>query len=324
MRIVFMGTPIFAIPSLEMLSKTNHEILAVISQPDREKDKKGNLLNTPIKQKAIELNLKHYQFEKVSVDGFDLLDELKPDLIVTVAFGQLLSSKVLNIPNNGVYNVHASLLPKYRGSSPIQSALLNGEKETGVAIMKTELSMDTGDILNMSNMAIELVDNCFTLQEKLSILGANLLIETLQNLENGILNPIKQDDSKATYCKKIVKNDSLINWCDSNEDIFNKIRAFYSWPTAYALHNGKNIKIYESEIIAEKDFIDMTNKSYVMSDICCISNGSICVLGGKKLLVKCGKGFLMITKLQAPGKKILTADEFLRGYIILAKDMFSS
>ena len=295
MRIIFMGTPEFAVPVLDALANSEHEIVAVISQPDREKDKKGNLLATPVKQYAEEHSLDCLQFDKVSAHVSQLRG-LNPDAIVTAAYGQLLSAEVLQTPRLGVLNVHASLLPAYRGSSPIQSAILCGEKVTGVTIMKTELSMDTGDILSKREIAIDERDTAETLSHKLSKLGASLLLEVLEKYGRNEITPRKQDDSQATYCKKITKADGLIDWSASASDICCKIRAYYPWPVAYAYLCGTPLKIYEADI-SENSF----------------GESGLVTVKGNEMYVSCGSGSIKVKRMQLPGKKVLPAEEFLRG-----------
>lgn len=310
MNIVFLGTPAFAVPSLHALCAAGFTVSAVISQPDREKDKKGRLLPTPVKAEAEALGLPCYQFDKVSVDGLALLRDLQPDLIVTAAFGQLLTQDVLQVPRLGVWNVHASLLPKYRGSSPIQNAIRDGETETGVTIMQTERSMDTGDILNVAKTPIYAHDTLLSLSDRLACIGANLLVDTIKQAEQGTLQRVKQQHELATYTKKIVKADGLIHWTDAAEKIFHQVRAMNPWPAAFTYFKGQNIKIYESEICP------------LSADV---PPGTILESSAKEgLTVACGKDALRILALQAPTKKVLPACEFLKGYSMQAGEHFSS
>ncbi|MDE7395495.1 MAG: methionyl-tRNA formyltransferase [Clostridiales bacterium] len=296
MRIIFMGTPTFAVPVLKALHK-EHTVVAVVSQPDREKDKKGRLLPTAVKACALALGIPCLQVEKVG----EHVDELKayaPDVLITAAFGQLLPQTILDIASRGVLNVHASLLPLYRGSSPITAAILAGDAQTGVTVMQTALGMDSGDILSMASCAIEKTDTTATLTEKLSLLGANLLCETLEKLEKGEITPTPQDAEKATYCKKIVKSDGLLDFSLPASVLARKVCAYDPWPIAYATYNGVPLKIYEAEAVdCEK----------------ACAFGTLLV-ERDALSVRCGEGALKLLTVQLPGKKAMGAAEFLRGH----------
>lgn len=298
MRVVFMGTPEFAVPVLDALVSNGFHVVGVISQPDREKDKKGNLLPTPVKTYALSHGLTCLQFDKVS-DHTEELRVLAPDVAITAAYGQLLRADVLTVPKYGILNVHASLLPKYRGSSPIQSAILCGETVTGVTLMKTELGMDTGDMLAVCEVPILPTDTAGSLSEKLSKAGAELLIRSLPEYVAGKIRPIAQDDAQATYCKKIGKSDGLIDWTMNAQEIFCKIRAYNPWPIAYSFYNGVPFKIYAAE---------ETDESFGAA-------GKICVVN-QKMYVACGKGSLCPILVQLPGKKVLPVADFLRGHKI--------
>ncbi len=294
MRIVFLGTPEFAVPVLDALRAAGHEIAAVISQPDREKDKKGNVMATPVKQCAIRLGIPCLQFEKVS-DHVSELIALAPDVLITAAYGQLLKQSVLEAAPFGVLNVHASLLPKYRGSSPIQSAILAGDTVTGVTIMKTDIGMDTGDILSVRRVPIAATDTSDSLSRKLAELGAALLTETLPLYAAGKIKPRKQAAEEATHCKKITKADGRIDWNRSAREIACRIRAYNPWPIAYSYLDGQPLKIYEAEECAAQGVPGTLHVS------------------GDTLTVVCGDNGLRLLRVQLPGKKVLAATEFVRG-----------
>ncbi len=303
MRVVFMGTPQFAVTVLKKIHES-HEVVAVVSQPDRAKDRKGNFINTPVKEFALKNQISVYQFEKIKTNA-EVLKALNAEVFVTAAYGQILSQEILDIPRYGVLNVHASLLPKYRGSSPIQTAILNGEEETGVAIMQTELGMDTGDVLAMRSIKINNM-NAGELSDVLSELGGELLLEVLNDLSSGNIKPIKQDDLLATKCKKIDKDAAEIDWSKSAEELFNAVRAYNPSPVAYTFYNGQRIKIYEVMPC------DLSGKG-----------GEILFADGNKgLIVACGAGALSIKTLQAPGKRVMTCSEFLNGNKIKIGDYF--
>lgn len=295
MRIVFMGTPEFAVPVLDAIVKAGHEVVSVISQPDREKDKKGNTLYTPVKQYALQHSLPCFQFEKVSLHTEELKN-MRPDVIITAAFGQLLSADVLEIAEYGVLNVHASLLPKYRGSSPIQSAILAGESVTGVTVMKTELSMDTGDMLLKTEVAIEDTDTAETLSYKLSFAGADLIVKVLDKLGTNNIKSEKQIESQATYCKKIAKANGLIDWNKPATEIACMVRAYNPWPVAFTYLEGVPLKIYSVKVNMKDNGVAGTVKA-----------------GISNIKVFCGEGSVLPEKVQLPGKKVLSIADFLRG-----------
>lgn len=302
MKIVFLGTPEFAVPVLEALINSKHKVLAVVSQKDREKDRKGNILATPVKKCALENNLKVLQYDKVSIEGLEEIRLLGADAFVTCAFGQLLTQPFLDLAKMGVYNVHASLLPKYRGSSPIQSAILNGDNKTGITIMKTDIGMDTGDIMLKSEIEITNTTTSESLSNDLSYLGANLIVEALDLLESGQAKFVIQDNNLATHTKKILKTDGVINFSKSAFLVLRQINAFNPWPCAYAFYKEDNLKIYRAEIIKSADF-----DNYKAGQVC---------LSDNKLIIKCGDDAISILSLQAPAKKRMNVADFLRGYKI--------
>lgn len=295
MRLVFLGTPDFAVPVLDKLVSVGFEIAAVISQPDREKDKKGNLLATPVKRYAESHGLTCLQFDKVS-QHVEELKSLAPDVMVTVAYGQILSREVLAVPRFGVLNVHASLLPKYRGSSPIQSAILCGERVTGVTIMKTDIGMDTGDIVAVREVSITPADNSATLSDKLAAVGADLLARVLPDYASGKITPVPQKHEETTACKKIAKADGLIDWTLSAREIACKVRAYNPWPIAFTYLDGVMLKIYGATECDET-----------------LGKPGTVYVSGDTVKVACGKGSLVLDTLQLPGKRVLPACEFARG-----------
>lgn len=308
MNVIFLGTPEFAVPALKKITESKHKVLAVISQPDRETDKKGNLIFTPVKKEAIKNNIPVYQFEKVSFQGLDLIKKLKPDVMVTAAFGQLLSEEFLSLAKYGVFNIHASVLPKFRGSSPIQNAILSGEKETGLTVMKTVLKMDAGDIVKIKKCPISDETTFLELHDKLSQIGAELIIDVLDDLENNNITFIPQNEYDATYTKKIVKSDGVIDWSDLGFNIIRKINAFNPWPAAFTFYKGENLKIFSAKCVEDNSHNEAG--TIIFSDA---DNG---------LIVKCRDGAVKIENLQAPGKKAMNVFDFLRGYKINAGDKF--
>ena len=250
MRVLFLGTPDFAIPSLRAICASSHQVIGVITQPDKEGKR---LVMTPpaVKVEAERLSLPVYQFASLSKEGVDLVRSLAPDVMVTAAFGQILSREILAIPKYGVFNVHGSLLPKYRGASPIQSCLLNGEVETGVTIMRTEYEVDSGDIILKKIIPILHEDNAGTLFDKIAAIGAEGIVEALDQLESGEITYTPQDASQATFCKMIVKSDAEINSTTTISQALNMVRAYNPWPVAYIAIAGDRLRIFHAEAAAK-------------------------------------------------------------------------
>lgn len=305
MNIVFMGTPDFAVPTLKKLCESEHNILAVYTQPDKPVGRKQILTPPDVKVCAVENGLKVCQPTSLKDENsFEELKTLNPDVIVVVAYGKILPKNILDLPRYGCVNVHGSLLPKYRGASPIQSAVLNGDKLTGVTTMYMGEGLDTGDILLTSETKIGENETSAELFDRLSVLGAELLIKSLSALENGSVKPIKQDDSKATYTKKITKEMCPIDWKNSAQTVHNQVRGLQTWPVATAKLNGKEFKIH-------KTFL------------CDKSGSSGEVISTDPLTVACGKGSLVIDELQISGKKRMKSDAFLLGHPLKIGDKFS-
>jgi methionyl-tRNA formyltransferase len=298
MRIAFLGTPQFAVPVLEALI-SRHDTICVFTQPDRPVGRKAVLTPPPVKVYALAKGLPVKQFEKIrSEEGIAALSSFQPDLLITAAFGQLLSAENLAIPKFGTINVHASLLPKYRGASPIQAAILNGDTVTGVTTMFTDVGMDTGDILLSQTCRIEPYDTYETLSDRLSLVGADLLVKTLQELENGTLSRIPQNDLDATVCRLIRKQDGKLDFNQSAKSVFNRVRAMYPWPCAYSSLNGQQMRILDALPT------DITRKNF--------QSGMLIELN-QHLYVNCADYLLEIRVLQMAGKKPVDAASFLRG-----------
>ncbi|KXL51730.1 methionyl-tRNA formyltransferase [Anaerotignum neopropionicum] len=300
MRVIFMGTPDFAVYSLKALL-TQHEVIAVVSQPDKPKGRGKKLVPTPVKEFALAQGLQVFQPEKArDLEFVALLKELNPDVIAVTAFGQLLPESILNIPQYGCINVHGSLLPKYRGAAPMQWAIINGEKVTGITTMFMAKGMDTGDMLLKTEVKITPQDNFASIHDKMAQAGAGLLLETLDALQAGTVERVPQDHEAATYAPMITKETGHIDWTKSAWDIINLMRGLDPAPGAYAICEGEPLKLFKG-MKAEGDYrqgkpgevIDITKKGFV---------------------VKCGDGALTITELQAMGKKRMPADAYLRGH----------
>lgn len=301
MRVVFMGTPDFAVDCLDILVENGHDVVGVFSQPDKPQGRKQIMTPPAVKARALELGLDVYQ--PVSFkdgEAAELLEKLAPELIVVVAYGKLIPQRVLDIPKYGCINVHASLLPKLRGAAPIQWSVINGEKETGVTTMQLDAGLDTGDILLVKKTEIEPNETSGELFDRLKVLGAELLIETINAILNGTLNPIKQDDSQSTYASMLDKKLSPVDWTKTAQQVHDHIRGLEPWPVATTVINEKIVKLYGSRLAGNY------NKQA----------GEV-VKADNELVVCCGDGnAVSITQIQAQGKNKLNAADFLRGFKI--------
>jgi len=297
--LIFMGTPDFAVPSLKALFKSNYNVLMVVTQPDRPKGRGRKVIPPPVKEAAQSFG--YDVIQPVSIkdkDFFDTIVRLKPDIFIVVAYGHILPKNILAIPKTGVINLHASLLPKYRGSAPIQWAIINGEKETGVTTMLMDEGMDTGDILLSSKVKITKVDTSATLHDRLSVLGADLLIKTLESFENNDINPIAQDHTNATYAPLLKKGDGRIVWKKNAEHIASFIRGVTPWPGAFTFQDNKRLKIFSAKSV-----------SVEVND----APGTVIKAFPDELRIATGKGVLSVTEIQgASGKRLLIKD-FLMG-----------
>ena len=303
MNIIFMGTPDFAEESLRALVGAGYNVTAVFTKPDMPVGRKHILTPPEVKVAAEELGIKVYQPNSLKNDeSYQILKELNPDLIVVVAYGKLLPKNILDLPKYGCINVHASLLPKYRGASPIQWSIVCGEEETGVSTMLLDEGMDTGDILLSSAVKIGERETAEELWNRLMVLGGELLVKTVEGLENESIEPIPQNEAEATYAPIIKKTDGMIDWSKSAFEIDCKIRGLHAWPVAYTKTDNKMLKIFSAEII--NDVKEPFGK--VLS-------------GDKKLIVACGEGALKITELQLEGSKRMKTEDFLRGKKITAE-----
>lgn len=298
MRVVFLGTPEFAVPSLDALYE-HVEVVGAVCQPDRERDRKGRIIEGAVKRRAEELGIPVYQFEKIRRDGVETLRALAPDVMITCAYGQILSQEILDIAPLGVLNVHGSVLPKYRGSAPIQRALINGEKKTGVTIMKTDIGMDTGAILSTEELEINGDDYVGDLYEKLSCVGADLLIKTLDGYLSGEIIPVPQNDALATQAPPLKKEEAYLDFTRSAESVRNVIRGFGYGVCEF---RDEQLKIYRAEAIDD-----------------CGENtaGTVVTAVKHDFIVACGSGALAISELQACGKKRMKTADFLNGVHVM-------
>ena len=300
-----MGTPDFAVSTLEaLLLAPEHEVVAVVTQPDRPRGRGQKLLMTPVKEFAVNHALRVLQPPKVKNEEFiKELTALAPDLIVVVAFGQILPSSILKLPRFGCINVHASLLPKYRGAAPIHYALLAGEKESGVTTMLMDEGMDTGDMLLKKAVPLSLETTMGELHDELKIIGASLLLETIARLEAGKITPEKQNHEEATYASLLDKAIEKIDWEQSATTIHNKIRGLNPWPGAYTTQpNGHKLKVWRSRVLNE----EKTNQQ----------PGTITALTADGFVVACGTGLLVLLEVQPESKKMMSAAVYCNGYQI--------
>lgn len=301
-RIVYMGTPDFAVEPLEAIIKAGYEVAAVVTQPDKQKGRGKEVKMTPVKECALRHGIPVFQPVKIKEpEAVAELEKYQADLFVVAAFGQLLSEEILNMPEYGCINIHASLLPAYRGAAPIQWAVLNGEKESGVTIMQMDKGLDTGDMLLKRSVELSPKETGDSLHDKLMHLGAELIVEALPKLEKGELVPEKQKDELSSYAKKLTKAMGQIDWAKDAVSLERWIRGLNSWPSAYTFFGGKTLKIWEAQV-AEENGAQKAEPGQVVS------------VSREGFTVACGQGALQILSLQLEGKKRVLTREFLLGY----------
>ena len=305
MKIIFMGTPDFAVPSLKALIEDGNQVCMVVTQPDKPKGRGNKLAMPPVKEFALNHGIEVYQPEKVKNEEFiNKLAECKADLIVTAAYGKILSEEALKTTPHGCINVHASLLPKYRGAAPLWWVIINGEEKTGITTMLTDKGMDTGDILEIDEFKIDENITVGELSDKMSELGAVTLIKTLNKLKKGTLTPIKQNDSEASYAALIDKTMAEIDWNKTSQEIHNLVRGTNPWPVAYTFFKGNRIKIFRTQLI--KDYV--TDQEAVPGTILQVSNEGI--------FAKTADGVILIKEIQMDSSKRMEVKEFIKGHKI--------
>lgn len=299
MKVVYMGTPDFAVPAIESLHNEKFDIPLVVTQKDRPRGRGKKLQPTAVKKKAIELGLDVYQPENInSSESVEILKEIEPDFIVVAAYGQILKKEILSIPKYYCVNIHGSLLPKYRGAAPIHWAIINGEKETGITIMEMEEGLDSGPILLQSSIEIKEDDDTGKIHDKLSILGSEMIVEALNKIKDGSIKKESQDEKKATYASKITKDMGKIDWNDKGINIKNKVMGLKPWPSAYTDYEGEYMKIHKVNVVDK--FMDG-------------ENGEVVKVSDNGIFVNCVDSCVVLKKIQMPGKKKLLVDEYLRG-----------
>ncbi|PIE75138.1 MAG: methionyl-tRNA formyltransferase [Deltaproteobacteria bacterium] len=300
MSLIYMGTPDFAVEPLKALKKAGFNILLVVTQPDRKKGRGKKLSPPPVKETAIELGLPFYQPDKIKTpEAVAKLKALNPDFIIVAAYGQILSKEILQIPEKAPINIHASILPKYRGASPVQHTILNMDKKTGITTMFMDEGLDTGDILHISEVVTDKNETAESLHKKLSLMGAENIVFTLKNFHKITRKP--QDNEQATYAPLLKKNDGALNWASASAKIHAKIRALNPWPGAFTIYNGQKLKIFDietTEIKSEKN------------------PGTVVKAAGSELVIATDDYDIKIKRLQAPGKKQMDVSAFLNGFKI--------
>ena len=303
MRVIFMGTPDFATGTLEEIVKAGHEVAGVVTQPDKPKGRGKTMMPTPVKETALKYNLPVYQPRKVREPEFvELLRSLKPDVMVVAAFGQIITKEILEMPKYGCINVHASLLPAYRGAAPIQWAVINGDKESGVTIMQMDEGIDTGDMIEKAVVPIAEDETGGSLFDKLSHTGAKLCVKVLRDLEEGTAVREKQPEESTTpYAKMIDKKMGEVDWKKSAKEIEQLIRGLNPWPSAYTKVHGKTLKLWKAKVLLETSQMNP---------------GQIVKVTKDSLAVQTGQGMLEIQELQLEGKKRMDTSSFLRGYAL--------
>lgn len=296
LNVVFMGTPDFSVPVLKMLIN-NTNVIGVVTQPDKPVGRSGKIDITPVKKVAFDNDIPIFQPIKIKEDYTNILN-LNPDIIITCAYGQIIPKEILDYPRLGCINVHASLLPYHRGGAPIHRAIIDGDKKTGVTIMYMGIGMDSGDIISQKEIDILDTDTAESLFDKLSIIGSELLLDTLPSIINGTNNRIKQDESKATYSYNIKPEDELINFNKSSREVFNQIRGLNSWPVAYTYLDGKRLKVWASRISDNNKDID---------------TGIITNIYKDGIGIKTKDGEIILTEIQPEGKKKMLTSSYLNG-----------
>lgn len=299
MKVIFMGTPDFSVGALEAIIKAGHEVTLVVTQPDKPKGRSGQMQFPPVKECAVKYGLPVFQPKRIKTpEAIDELKKYEADIYVVAAFGQIVSQEILDIPKFGCVNIHASLLPEYRGAAPINWCIIDGKKETGVTIMQMDAGIDTGDMLAKVIVPIDAKENAGTLFDKLSEAGAKLIVETLPKIEAGLITPEKQDEAKASHVKMMDKSLGNIDFSKDAVSIERLVRGLNPWPSAFTSVNGKNLKIWDCDVL-DKDSDAMP--------------GEIVEVAKDYFDVACGKGILRIRELQLEGKKRMDTKSFLLG-----------
>jgi methionyl-tRNA formyltransferase len=306
LRVVFMGTPAFAVPSLRALVEAGYDVAAVLTQPDRPVGRGGRLTAPPVKEAAVELGLEICQPESAKTDEvYAYLKDKNPDVIVVVGYGQIISQRVIDLPRLGCVNVHSSLLPRLRGAAPINWAIVRGDKKTGVSTMQIVKKLDAGDVLGVKETPIGDDEYAPELAERLAQMGADLLIETLDRLEKGAIKRQPQDDDASTYAPIMKRDDGLVDWNLPAQEIYNRVRGFAPWPGAYTFFRGKRFHIHRARVAPG------------------LAAPGTMAIEGAKLKVGCGEGLLEALEVQLEGKRAMAAADFVNGYRPVTGEAFN-
>lgn len=302
MRIVFMGTPDFAVPALETLLESEHQVIGVVTQPDKPKGRGKAMQMPPVKVKALEYNIPVFQPVKIrNEEAINHLKKWNPDAIIVAAFGQILPGEIINMPRYGCLNIHASLLPKYRGAAPIQQAVIDGETESGVTIMKMDEGLDTGAMVKKASVLLDKKETGESLHDKLSVLGGPLILDVLQELEEGRAVFEEQKNEESSYAKMLKKDMGQIDWNKTAIVLERLIRGLNSWPSAYTQYEGKTLKIWDADVVEKNT---------------ALKPGCVVYKDKAAIYVQTGDGLLKIKEVQLEGKKRMDMGAFLRGYQI--------
>lgn len=303
MRVVFMGTPDFSVPTLQKIIDEKHEVVAVVTQPDKPKGRGKAVQFTPVKELAVKYDIPVYQPKRIkqNEEFYEEMKALNPDVMVVVAFGQILPKEILDLPKYGCVNVHASLLPKYRGAAPIQWVILDGEKESGVTTMMMDVGLDTGDMLLKESIPLEEKETGGSLHDKLSVIGGDLLIETLKQIEAGTITRTPQGDAQSNYAKMLTKDLGIIDFTKPAVELERLIRGLNPWPSAFTSLHGKTLKIWDANVV------DGTEGA---------KPGEVIAVDKRSFTVMTGDKALEIMEMQLEGKKRMTTEAFLRGYTV--------
>ena len=310
MKIIFLGTPEFAINSLDALYNSNNEVIAVVCQPDKPIGRGGKIVPCAVKKYAIEHNIPIYQFQKIRLEGVEPLKALNADVMVTCAYGQILSKELLDLTPNGVINIHGSLLPKHRGAAPIQYTIINGESTSGISILRSDVGIDDGKVMLERELKVLPNETAGELAERLSVLGSSCIIEALDLIQCGKAEFTSQDESQATFTKMLKPENAQIDFTKSAFEVKNFINGYNPSPVAFFMLKGKRFKVYNAHMI-EKDDIRIKDKKE------CVIGEVVVAKSKQGLIIKCGEGFVSIDKIQAENGKVLFIKDFLNGNAII-------
>mgnify|MGYP000654095619 CR=1 FL=1 len=325
MRIIFMGTPDFSVPTLEALVASGHEVVAVVTQPDKPKGRGKEIHMSPVKECALQHNIPVYQPVRARDEAFvEEMRALNPDAMVVIAFGQILPKSLLDLPKYGCVNIHASLLPKYRGAAPIQWAVINGEKESGVTIMQMDEGLDTGDMIQKTEVEITPDETGESLHDKLAAAGAALCVETLKAVETHTATFEKQGESPTAYARMLDKKLGNIDWSRSAVEIERLVRGLNSWPSAYTHWDGKVMKIWKAKAEPGAGVQAGGTETEKFQGESQTVAGTVVAVEKDSFTVQTGEGRLKVLQLQIPGKKRMDADAFLRGYSLKPGTVFTT